>query len=243
MPRDESIDNTAVPREHLLSPRFAPQVVDDRRARVFEPPVTALNHWVKQVRADSRLPEGAGRTIPWFDPRGGGGDARILFLMQDPSEVATFTGFISPDNNDPTARNTTSACDKAGLNRLDRVHWNIFPWWVNVRKKGTPVDPSRPAQSHREAMPLAVEFLDDLLDCVLTRIEVVVLLGRKAQTGWEKCLPDHPTLGRRSSIHTLKCPHCSPLVYPRLDSMTGRPNREITIETLAKAGAVISGAR
>jgi hypothetical protein len=75
----------------------------------------------------------------------------VLFLMQDPSEVATFTGFISQDNNDPTARNSIVACNTAGLDYQTRVHWNIFPWWVNIVKKDRPVDPTphhRPTRRH-----------------------------------------------------------------------------------------------
>jgi hypothetical protein len=123
------VQNTAVPWERLLSVTHNPVEVERRNARVDEWPVTNLNSWVRQIRESPLLPEGGGRTVPWFDPDGGGEEAQLLFLMQDPSEVATGTGFVSPDNDDPSAHNATVACREAGLDARPRVHWNIYPHW------------------------------------------------------------------------------------------------------------------
>ena len=133
----------------------------------------------------------------------------MLVLMQDPSEVATFTGFISPDNNDPTANNSTIACDAAGLTPRARVHWNIFPWWVNVTKLGLPVDQTRRPQTYTSARPLAAAFLLELVS-LLTELSVIVLLGNQAHRGYDE-LPSsvhRGILARR--IVVLRCPSCSP---------------------------------
>lgn len=231
--------NTAVDLEHLLSPRLNVPGVAARRAARFAHPVAALNEWVEQIRSHPALPPGAGATIPWFDPRGGGAHARVLFLMQDPSKVATFTGFISTDNDDITARNATVACREAGLCRADRVHWNVFPWWVNVSQKGTPVDPSRPPQTFREAMPLAVKLLGELLVTQLPALQVIVLLGGKAQDGWDRYLRHGGGLPPGLLTQPLRCPSCSGLAWNKLDKRTGAKNSELTINALAEAARLI----
>jgi hypothetical protein len=236
--RDENVENRATSPEHLLSPRFAPENIVARLERAFELPVCDLNEWVLKIRDDPRLPEGGGRTIPFFDPRGGGVEARVLFLMQDPSEVATFTGFISPDNNDRTANNSTIACDAAGLESHDRVHWNIFPWWVNVVKKGRPVDPTRPPQTYAAARPLAATLLVDLVD-KLDGLVVIVLLGNEARAGYDK-MASRQDIARRG-IEVRRCPSCSPQSWNNVDNSDpqGRRRSEIVVETLVEAADLI----
>jgi uracil-DNA glycosylase len=134
------------------------------------------------------LPPGAGSTIPWFDPESGGVASEILLLLQDPSRTAANgTGFISPDNNDPTARNTTEACNAAGLQRESRLHWNVYPWWVNTRKKGRPQDPSRPVESWPEATRVAARLWGAFFD-FLPHLKVVATFGAQAQKGWESAV-------------------------------------------------------
>lgn len=234
MAKDERIENRATSPEHLLSPRFAPENIRTRLEQVLDPRVRELNEWVVNLREDPRLPPGAGRTIPFFDPRGGGVEARVLFLMQDPSEVATFTGFISPDNNDPSASNSTIACDAAGLSSRDRLHWNIFPWWVNVVKKGRPVDPTRAPQTYAAARPLAAMLLLDVVGW-LDRLAVIVLLGVMAQDGYEP-LAARREISRRN-IKVLRCPSCSPQSWNNIDRNDPQRRRrsEIIIATLTDA--------
>lgn len=234
MPRDVRIENTAVAREHLLSPRFAPENIAVRESQVFAPHVKVLNEWVEKLRSDPELPQGAGRTIPWFDPRGGGQNAAVLFLMQDPSEVATFTGFISPDNNDPTANNSTLACEDAGLSSRDRVHWNVYPWWVNILKKGRPVDPTRPAQTYSQAMNLAVPHLTRLLTGLLPKLKVIVLLGGHSQRGFDRFLAN----GGRLPSHLpepLRCPSCSPQSWNNIEKKSSIRRSELIKRALSEA--------
>ena len=233
------IQNTAVPRERLLSCRHNPTAVEERLSRVFTAPVDGLNTWVRDVvRQSPLLPPGAGATVPWFDPDGGGRDARLLFLMQDPSEVAAGTGFVSPDNDDPSAANTTLACGAAEIPATGRVHWNVFPHWVNVIKGGKPVDASRPPQSYDAATPAAVAFLGALMSDLLPAVEAVVLLGRQAQRGWQHFIKGDGIVPSRVRI-VAECPSCSPQAWNNRDKVTGRRNSEITIETLRSAWAAV----
>jgi hypothetical protein len=162
-----------LPAEHLrLCPVHAPDNIDERLRRLDEAHVAPLNRWVRETRADPRLPPRAGATIPWFDPESAGVDATMLFLLQDPSEVATSTGFISTHNCDATARNTTLACAAAGIGYDKRCHWNVFPWWVNTAGKDT----SRPAMRLRQAAPLAASMMPRLL-ALFPQLAVIVVAG------------------------------------------------------------------
>ncbi|MDZ4828405.1 MAG: hypothetical protein SGJ13_18340 [Actinomycetota bacterium] len=146
-----------------------------------------------------------------------------MLPAQDPSEVAsTGSGFISPDTNDPTARNTTRACAAADLDASLRVHWNIYPWWV--QKKG--ID-GFPAESFAAAMHAAVPFVDELVGRLLPELGVVVLMGKKAQDGWDRYVATGglPPAGLR----VLRCPHPSPLAYPKGD------NARLIIDALSEA--------
>ncbi|MBW3649337.1 MAG: hypothetical protein KY458_02090 [Actinobacteria bacterium] len=231
------IQNTAVSRSQLLSVSHNPGEVHRRRTRIDETHVKKLNDWVRQVRESSLLPQGAGATVPWFDPNGGGENAGLLFLMQDPSEVAYGTGFISPDNDDYSARNATVACRAAGLPAEVRVHWNVFPHWVNVIKNGSPVDPTRPPQTYAGAKASAVHFLGSLLQDKLPRLRVVVLLGKQAQDGWRLYRGAGGPVPRRLKV--LSCPSTSPQAWNNRDKLTGRPNSGITIDTLKLAAGML----
>jgi uracil-DNA glycosylase len=232
-----SVQNTAVPWDRLLSVRHNPDEVARRRARVDDWPVTNLNAWVRdEVRPSPLLPEAAGRTVPWFDPDGGGEEAQLLFLMQDPSEVATGTGFVSPDNDDLSARNSTVACREAGLTPRARVHWNIYPHWVNVAG----VDRTRPPQTYGGARRSAVRFLGELLAQRLPKVRVIVLLGRHAQRGWDDYLAGGGILP--SGVpEPLRCPSCSPQAWNNRDKRTGVPNKQLIVDTLQEAATYLDG--
>lgn len=223
--------NKEVDPRHLLSTERHPQNIKVRLEQRFLPHVKPLNEWVLQLKSRPDLPAGAGATIPWFDPRGGGINAPIIFVQQDPSRTATMTQFCSPDNDDLTANNATKACRQVGLSMESRLHWNIFPWWVNVRVRGVPVDPSRPSQTYVEAERLAAPLLIDLLN-LLKEPKVLVLLGGQSQKAFDG-LGLQAQLSERG-IHVLRCPSFSPQSWNNADA-TGTPRSEIIIRTLEQA--------
>ena len=191
-----------------------------------------LNEYVRRIRAN----HGNDGTVPWFDPLGGGERARVLLLLQDPSRVAAKgSGFISPDNNDPTARNTTIACREAGLSAGDRVHWNIYPWWVNAKGQ----DPTRPRETYPEAMRRAVPCINELIGQLLPSVTVVVLMGNQAWRGWQTYVDSGGLVPPRIG-EVLRCPHPSGRIWPQKSQRTGRPNSEDIIATLQRAARLAS---
>ena len=151
-----------------------------RLARLREPHIAPLTAYVTRLRAL----RGGGESVPWFDPAGGGVHARVLLLLESPGPMATSqalenkkrrgSGFISPDNDDESAKNAYEARDAGGLRPDELVCWNVVPWYLGDGNVKAP----RTAEIE-EALP----FLSELLE-LLPRLEVVVTMGRKAQRGW-----------------------------------------------------------
>jgi uracil-DNA glycosylase len=165
-----------------------------RKALLWLPHVAPLTRYVR----DLRLREGLGY-IPDFDPLDGGINARILFLFEKPGR-ATFppigSGFISRNNNDPTAEATNRFMNEAGIDREDTVLWNTIPGW----------DGTRDFDDGQRNQGLAC--LPELLDDLLKRVRVIVLCGTTAERA-RKVLP--PESSGPDGYTIFPCMHPSPI--------------------------------
>lgn len=99
------------------------------------PHMTPLARLVDRIRAE----RGADR-VPDFDPTEAGVRARMLLLLEAPGPKATRerggSGFISPDNDDATAKNMWQLLREAGVDRqVEVVTWNVVPWYVGDDSK------------------------------------------------------------------------------------------------------------
>lgn len=207
----------------LLSRHHLPHVLQHRLDIRYEGVVGPLNRWVDKVRVSTK------ESVPYFDPRAATRGADVLVLLQDPSgEAQLGSGFISRDNNDPTAHNTTRAAEAGGLPYSGSLHWNVVPWWV-----ANPAFPPRTlAAEARRAAPLLAE----LMELLESRPKLVLLLGKQAQTAWSQLLLQaSPELKRLPAI---AAPHPSPLAYNKTDAATGQPNRELLQEAFSRAAAM-----
>jgi len=71
----------------------------------------------------------------------GGIEARVLFLFEKPGPMTADeaigkrpgSGFISRDNDDPTAEAVFNFMRQADIPRELTILWNVIPWW-NVRR-------------------------------------------------------------------------------------------------------------
>ena len=78
--------------------------------------------------------------VPEFDPLDGGVDGQVLFLFEKPGPMTAVagkragSGFISRNNDDPTAEATWNFMRQAGIDRTATVIWNTIPWWNGTRK-------------------------------------------------------------------------------------------------------------
>jgi hypothetical protein len=113
--------------------------------------------------------------VPAFDPLDGGDRAKVLFLLEKPGPMTSIergrdrpgSGFISSDNDDPTAEATFHFMRKVGLDRRVTTIWNMVPWWNGTRAISA------------DELRAGMNALDDLMK-VLTSLRVVMLVGRKA---------------------------------------------------------------
>lgn len=109
-------------------------VRERRRAMLGDPHVKPLTDYVAKL-----LHSGSGE-VPDFDPLDGGVNARVLFLFEKPGPMTAHggkrvgSGFISRNNDDPTAEATFEFMERADIPRKLTVTWNLIPWWNGTRK-------------------------------------------------------------------------------------------------------------
>jgi hypothetical protein len=108
-----------------------------RKAMLTMPYIAPLTAYAAKLRL-----RGSGE-VPEFDPLDGGVDARVLFLFEKPGPMTadgsafsgrSGSGFISRNNDDPSAEATIDFMKKAGIPRALTVSWNVIPWWNGTRK-------------------------------------------------------------------------------------------------------------
>lgn len=141
-----------------------------RRAALAQPHMAPLAAFAERLRADGR------GQVPDFDPADGGTAARLLFLLEKPGPMTVpagrgrrpGSGFVSRDNDDPTAEAAHGFFRQAQLDRADVVVWNVVPWW-NGTTRVTAAE-----------MAEGLDRLAELLD-LLPRLEVAVTVGRRAE--------------------------------------------------------------
>ena len=135
-----------------------------RRAMLRLPHMAPLAAYADALRDRGEVPDA--------DPLDGGAGARLLMLLEKPgpgtSPARGGSGFVSADNDDPTAAATWAFARAAGIERHERVIWNTVPWWNGTIAFTT---------AERRA---GIAVLKGWLD-LLPRLEVVVLVGRQAQ--------------------------------------------------------------
>lgn len=166
---------------------------NERSKLLNEPHAAPLRDFVSDLRQRFPLAE-----FPDFDPLDGGVKANILFLFEKPGPKTSIagggSGFISRDNDDPTAEATFRFMAQAGIERRRTVVWNFIPGWNGTRSIG------------RSELLDGTDRLRELM-ALLPDVHNVVLVGKKAQRA-NRFLVDH-------GYRVLSSPHPSPLVRAR----------------------------
>jgi hypothetical protein len=166
----------------------SPAEVKARRAMLLAGPhMTALVRYATDLRASR-----PGEEIPDFDPISGGKDAEILFLLEKPGPATSRkgggSGFISLDNDDPTAETVSGFYRDIGLDRRRTLHWNIVPGWNGTRKVT------------RDELKHGVEALSDLID-LLPKLRLVIFVGNRARRAEKLLRKLRPELRFAHSAH------------------------------------------
>lgn len=144
--------------------------------------IAPLTELARHIRATENV------DVPDFDPLDGGANAEVLLLFEKPGPMAAGSGFISRDNDDPTAEATFRFMQDIGLNRQKTLLWNAIPGWNGTRKV---------TRDERKSGAGWVLRLVDLLP----KLKAIVLVGGNAQklrsllhdTGLPILMSDHPS--------------------------------------------------
>jgi len=162
-----------------------------RRAMLTLPHVAKLTAYAAELRL-----RGSGE-VPEFDPLDGGVDALVLFLLEKPGPMTadgsnfsgrSGSGFISRNNDDPTAAAAIAFMQKAGIPRKLTISWNVIPWWNGTRKVS--------GSELRDGIKCVRELI-----LMLPKLLAVVMVGQKAgrarpnleNTGLALFNSDHPS--------------------------------------------------
>ena len=169
----------------------APRSMRDAGVRERRKAMLHLPHVADLTKFAAQLRECGTGEVPDFDPLDGGRDARVLFLFEKPGPMTaegTGSGFISRNNDDPSAEATIGFMQKAGIPRKLTVSWNVIPWW-NKTVRVTNQELREGAKTVRELIGL------------LPNLRAVVMVGQKAakarpyleNTGLELFTSYHPS--------------------------------------------------
>lgn len=182
-------DAVAVPPFHN-TPRTlrSAEAVAARRSLLTSPHMAPLLRLTEVLRNDGR------GTVPGFRSAGWRHRGADLVLLEKPGPMTDDSralgrigsGFISRDNDDPTAEATFRFMIEAGLARDQTLIWNAVPWW-NVTRR---IRPDEQAAGLRR--------LSDLL-ALLPRLDVVVAVGNRPKRA-ARLIRDHG-LPFLSSLH------------------------------------------
>ena len=113
-----------------------PAVRERRRAMLGLPHIAALTRYAASLRRRGSV------DVPDFDPLDGGVEAQALFLFEKPGPMTansgrgtkSGSGFISRNNDDPTAEATFNFMKMAAIPRKLTITWNVVPWWNGTRE-------------------------------------------------------------------------------------------------------------
>jgi hypothetical protein len=167
-----------------------------RQQLLHAPHMGPLVQYVERLRADSDW------EVPDFDPVDGGTNAKILFLAEKPGPMTSLerpgtragSGFISLDNDDPTAEAGFRFLAEAGIPRSCIVKWNVVPGWNGTRRIT--------ALELRRGVDGVTRLLEHL-----PALRAIVLVGKNAQRA-------EPLMGS-SRVRIFCSPHPSALVRAR----------------------------
>lgn len=162
---------------------------DRRKAMLRDPHIAPLTDYAESLRRPDI-------GVPCFDPLDGGTNAKILFLLEKPGPMTDpegGSGFISRNNDDPTADAIFQFMERAGIDRKLTVLWNVIPGWNKTIKIA-----SDEFKDGRQALPGLLALLPEL--------QVVALVGARAakardeieSRGLKVIISDHPSRKVRS---------------------------------------------
>lgn len=146
----------------------------EQEAKRFDEHIAPINTYVDEIRSEA--------WAPYVAPIYGGVNARLLYVLRDPgpkTQDDTGSGFLCWENDDATAETICRLCEEVGIVASDAMPWNAYPWYINRDPKA-------------KELEQGVVTLKRIID-LLPNLQVVLLLGKAAQDGWDRLERRFPT--------------------------------------------------
>jgi hypothetical protein len=150
---------------------------NDQYKHRYDHHIAPINRFV------DKLNKAEGLKAPYIAPIYRGVRARSLSVLSNPGPGANSSGFLSVENDDPSAERMFNMLTDAGIDLSDTVPWNAYPWYINRKPKVAEIS-------------VGVEHLMRIID-LLPMLRVVILHGNDAKQSWEKLV---------------RCPHCPKII-------------------------------
>lgn len=192
----------------------------------YDPHIAPVNHLVDELRKQER------GCVPYVPPMYGGVSARLLSVLCDPgpmTQEGQGSGFISMENDDPTAEAVDNYFANAGIGAMEIVPWNAYPWYINRVP--------RAAELKHGTGPLLeiVKLLPDL--------RIVMVHGVSAQQSWKYFARRFGSLPGMHGIRVISTYHTSRQAFWHSDPSVREARREHLRNAFAEAAAVLNGGR
>lgn len=190
----------------------------------FDDHIAPINRLVDALRAEG------GRWLPYVAPMYGGTRARLLSLLRDPGPMTQThhkgSGFLSMENDDPSAEAISQYFDAAGIEAIDLVPWNVYPWYINRAPKAAELNDG-------------IDPLRRLIE-ILPKLRVVMVHGGSASDGWKRFARQHQTVITTCRLVVIETYHTSRQALWHADPSVRESRKEHLRGAFAEAARVLS---
>ena len=197
---------------------------EEQQRHRYDAHVAPINRLVDELQQEG----GPGR-MPYVAPMYGGVEARLLSVLRDPGPMTqdgAGSGFLSMENDDPTAEAICGLFADAGIEARDIVPWNAYPWYIN----------RAPTAAELEAGVAPLKRLIDLMP----RLEVVMLHGGDAKNGWKRLMRRFPRLVPERGLHVISTYHTSRQAFWHLDPAVREARKAHLQESFREAARLLA---
>lgn len=198
-------------------------------AGIRDPRVATVNAF-----CDELMIEIPGSRVPYVAPHSNARNARVVSLLSNPGPRASGlngSGFISRENDDPSAERMGRVWEMAGLSDEDAFLWNAYPWHVHeTYPNGLP----------DELVDIGLSALRRLLE-LHPEVTAIVAHGGDARRSARRFLdsPDHRAFARARGLEVWETRHTSNRAF--IMSPEQRTDAEQTMADIYRRAMAHSG--
>lgn len=189
----------------------------------YDPHIAPIN-----LLVDTLCSSGRG-WAPYVAPMYGGIHAKLLSLLRDPgpkTRSETGSGFLSMENDDPTAEAINNHFKAAGIAAEEAVPWNIFPWYMNRSPNAAQIAAGLPP-------------LHDLIK-LLPKLRVVMVHGGSARIGWQRFASTYKEVLQARGIHVIETYHTSRQAFWHRDPKVRESRKNHLRNAFAQAAQLLA---